>query len=182
MRAGFQAGQRCFRLANQPVRPQLLRHLQYSLHSGRGSTRGFTFGQHARYIFRRPPGPVKGGTAIFAAAALSPLAFVKIGEEPHGEDGRTSEEKMLQASREELENQVPAALRGSKGVRVGIWRFVDTWIVEPIATGLRFLHLVFIFAPVIAAVPMMWFGQRIPDRDNERSGTLLWYRFLVWSM
>ena len=107
---------------------------------------------------------------------------MKIGEEPHGEDGRTSEEKMLQASREELENQVPAALRGSKGVRVGIWRFVDTWIVEPIATGLRFLHLVFIFAPVIAAVPMMWFGQRIPDRDNERSGTLLWYRFLVWSM
>jgi len=89
---------------------------------------------------------------------------------------------MLQASREELENHVPAALRGSKGVRVGIWRFVDTWIVEPIATGLRFLHLVFIFAPVIASVPMMWFGQRIPDRDNERSGTLLWYRFLVWSM
>lgn len=181
MRAGLHAGQRCFRLANQPVRPQLLRQLQYSLHSGR-STRNFTFLQHAKFFFRRPPGPVKGGSALLAAAALSPLAFVKIGEEPHGEDGRTSEEKMLEISREELENYVPAPLRGSKTVRVGIWRFVDTWIVEPLATGLRFLHLVVIFAPVIASVPMMWFGQRVPERDNERSGTLLWYRFLVWSM
>jgi aarF domain-containing kinase len=113
---------------------------------------------------------------------LSPLAFVKISEEPNGDDGKTSEEKMLEISREELDNYVPAPLRGSKTVRVGIWRFVDTWIVEPLATGLRFLHLVVIFAPVIASVPMMWFGQRIADRDNERSGTLLWYRFLVWSM
>src|SRR4051812_15711560 len=103
MRAGLHAGQRCFRLANQPIRPQLLRQLQYSLHSGR-STRNFTFLQHARFFFRRPPGPVKGGSALLAAAALSPLAFVKIGEEPHGEDGRTSEEKMLEISREELDN------------------------------------------------------------------------------
>jgi aarF domain-containing kinase len=125
---------------------------------------------------------VKGGSALLAAAALSPLAFVKISEEPNGDDGKTSEEKMLEISREELDNYVPAPLRGSKTVRVGIWRFVDTWIVEPLATGLRFLHLVVIFAPVIASVPMMWFGQRIADRDNERSGTLLWYRFLVWSM
>lgn len=182
MRAGLHAGQKCFRFANQPLRPQLLRHIQYSLHSGR-STRNISFGQHAKYFFRRPPGPVKGGTALLAgAAALSPLAFVQISEQPHGDDGRTSEEKMLQASREELENYVPPHLRHSKKVRVGIWRFVDTWIVEPIATGLRFLHLVVIFAPVIVAVPIMWFGQRIPDRDNERSGTLLWYRFLVWSM
>lgn len=183
MSAGLHAGQRCFRFANQPLRPQLLRHLQYSLHSGR-STRNFTFGRTAKYFFRRPPAPIKGGgaTALLATAALSPLTFVAIGEQPHGEDGRTGEEKMLQASREELENYVPPPLRGSKKVRVGIWRFLDTWIVEPIATGLRFLHLVVIFAPVLIAVPMMWIGRRVPERDNERSGTLLWYRFLVWSM
>lgn len=184
MRAGLHAGQRCFRLAHQPIRPQLLRHLQYSLHSGRGA-RGFSFAQHAKYFFRRPPGPIKGGgggTALLAAAALSPLSFVAIGEQPHGEDGKTGEEKMLQASREELANYVPPPLRGSKKVRVGIWRFVDTWIVEPVATGLRFLHLVVIFAPVLLSVPIMWLGQRVPERDNERSGTLLWYRFLVWSM
>lgn len=181
MQAGLRAGQQCFRIANQPARPQLLRHLQFSLHSGR-SSRTFTFGQHANQFFRRPPGPVKGGSALLAAAALSPLTFVAMTEQPHGEDGRTSEEKMLQASREELENYVPPPLRGSKKYRVGIWRFVDTWIVEPIATGLRLLHLVVIFAPVIVSIPMMWFGKRLPDRDNERSGTLLWYRFLVWSM
>lgn len=89
---------------------------------------------------------------------------------------------MLEVSRKELEEQVPDQLKNSKKVRVTIWKFVDTWIVEPIATGFRFLHLVIIFVPVIATVPVMWFGARQADRDNERRGTLWWYGFLVASM
>jgi aarF domain-containing kinase len=42
--------------------------------------------------------------------------------------------------------------------------------------------LIFIFVPVIVTVPVIWFGQRQPERDNERSGTLWWYAFLVNGM
>ena len=177
MRAAFSAGRQCFRLGSQPIRPQVLRHIQYSLHSGR-TTR--TFWRSARHVFRKSPPPIKGGTALLAA--LSPTAFVSIGEDKDNDDGRTGEERMLDASREEIDNYVPERLRNSKGVRVKVWRFFDTWVVEPLATGLRFLHLVFIFVPVLATIPVIWFGQRLPDRDNERSGTIWWYGFLVSSM
>lgn len=114
-------------------------------------------------------------------AALSPLAFVELSEEEGG-DGETGEGRMLEASRQEIAEYVPEYLRGSRKIRRGIWRFFDTYIIEPIATGLRFLHLVFIFVPVIATVPIIWLGAKQKDRDDERSGTLWWYGFLVSSM
>ena len=86
------------------------------------------------------------------------------------------------ASRAELKEQVPKALRNSKKVRRGIYFFVDAYIIEPIFTGLRFLHLAFIFVPVLVTIPVIWLGKRQPDRDNERTGTLWWYGFLVRSM
>lgn len=89
---------------------------------------------------------------------------------------------MLEASRAELEQAVPKALRNSKKVRRSIYFFFEEYIIEPIATGFRFLHLVFIFVPVILAVPAIWLGPRRADRDNERSGTIWWYGFLVSSM
>lgn len=137
------------------------------------------FYQNARQFFRSPPPPVKGGTACLAA--LSPAAFIELSEEER-DDGKTGEEHMLEASRAELENYVPEYLRGSRKIRRSVWRFFDTYIVEPIATGFRFLYLVVIFVPVIATVPLMWLGAKNKDRDNERSGTLWWYGFLVRSM
>jgi aarF domain-containing kinase len=89
---------------------------------------------------------------------------------------------MLEASRKELDEHVPKRLQNSKRVRRGIYFFVEDWIIEPIATGVRFLHLVFIFVPVILAIPAVWIGQRQKERSNERSGTIWWYGFLVWSM
>ena len=89
---------------------------------------------------------------------------------------------MLAASRKELREQVPKSLQNSKKIRRGVYFFVDAYIVEPIATGLRFLHLVFIFAPVLVTIPVIWLGKRQPNKDNERSGTLWWYAFLVRSM
>ena len=47
---------------------------------------------------------------------------------------------------------------------------------------MRFLPLVIIFVPVIVTIPAIWIGARRVDRDNERSGTLWWYGFLVSSM
>lgn len=88
----------------------------------------------------------------------------------------------MAASRKELNEQVPKAIQNSKKYRRGIYFFVDMYIFEPIMTGLRFLHLAFIFIPVIVTIPAIWLGQRQPDRDNERSGTLWWYKFLVRSM
>jgi len=89
---------------------------------------------------------------------------------------------MLEASRKELDEQVPHALRHSTKYRRGIYFFIEDYIIEPIATGFRFLHLIIIFVPVIVTIPAIWLGSRQPDRDNERSGTLWWYGFLVGSM
>ncbi|TKA76471.1 hypothetical protein B0A49_02235 [Cryomyces minteri] len=116
--------------------------------------------QNARTFFRRPPSPAAGATVLLAA--LSPAAFVQLSEQDTN-DGKTAEQHMLDASRAEIAEYVPEYL-------------------QPIATGLRFLHLVFIFVPVIVTIPVIWLGSRQKDRDNERSGTLWWYGFLVSSM
>ncbi|KAI9700869.1 MAG: hypothetical protein M1836_002239 [Candelina mexicana] len=97
-------------------------------------------------------------------------------------DGKTGEAHMLEASRAEIENKLPENLHGVRKVLKEITIFVDSYIVEPIATGLRFLHLVIIFVPVMFTVPVIWVGSRVKERDSERSGTLWWYQFLVSSM
>ena len=131
-------------------------------------------------IFRKPPPrPPRGGTTLLAL--LSPAAFVQLSEEDTG-DGKTPEEHMLEASRAEIEKSIPDNLHGFRRAWRGLYLILDKYIYEPIATGFRFLHLVFIFVPVIAAVPLIWFGRRQKEHDNESTGTLWWYRFLVFSM
>jgi aarF domain-containing kinase len=115
------------------------------------------------------------------AATLSPAAFIKLGNEDH-ENGESGEEQMLRASREEIEKKLPDDLRGVRLFWGRICVFFDQYIYEPIATGLRLFHLAVIFVPVIITVPVIWVGRRLPDRDNERSGTLWWYGLLVRSM
>lgn len=121
-------------------------------------------------------------TGAAAGAALSPLAFVEIGNNQSGDGEKTHEEAMLEVSRKELEEQVPKALKNSTKYRRGVYFFVEDYIIEPIATAFRFLHLVIIFVPVIVTIPVIWLGARQADRDNERSGTLWWYGYLVLSM
>lgn len=98
------------------------------------------------------------------------------------EDGKTPEEHMLEASRAEIAKEVPEDVHGLRRVWKAIYLSVDAFIVEPIATTFRFLHLVIIFVPVLATMPLIWVGRRQKDRDNERFGTLWWYSFLVRSM
>lgn len=121
------------------------------------------------------------GAGVGAAAALNPAAFVRIGEEDQ-EDDKTGEQHMLAASRAEIDAEVPSFVEGSGGFTRGVYYYVDVYFWEPICTGLRFLHLVVIFVPVMVTVPVIWFGSRDPKRDNERGGTLWWYGFLVGSM
>ena len=139
----------------------------------------FTLPAKYRIPFRPPPKPPRGKIVVWSL--LSPAAFVALSEEDTG-DGKTPEEHMLEASRAEIAEDIPKELHGLRRACRGFCLIVDTFIVEPIATTFRFLHLVFIFVPVIATMPMLWLGARRPDRDNERGGTLWWYCFLVRSM
>ena len=95
---------------------------------------------------------------------------------------QTAEGRMLEASREEIKKQVSSDARGLRRFRDHIVVFLDLYIWEPICTGLRFLHLVVIFVPVMVSVPAIWVGKRNKTRGDERSGTLWWYSFLVRSM
>jgi aarF domain-containing kinase len=119
---------------------------------------------------------------LFASATLTPAAFVLLSQSDGSKDDKTGEELMLEASRHELDQQLPKAIEHSKGMRRRVYFFIDLYIYEPFCTTLRFFHLVIIFVPVIVTIPALWIGKRLPDRDNERSGTLWWYGFLVSSM
>ncbi|KAL9121335.1 MAG: hypothetical protein Q9187_002112, partial [Circinaria calcarea] len=142
-----------------------------------------TSGAHsalARFLLLLGSPSRAGGRVSRENRALSPAAFVKLSED-HG-DGKTGEEHMLEASRAEIEKGIPDDVHGMRRAWKGLVYIVDQWIFEPIATSLRFLHLVVIFVPVIFSVPAIWVGSRQKARDNERSGTLWWYGFLVHSM
>ena len=89
---------------------------------------------------------------------------------------------MLEASRAEIAKEVPEDVHGLKKVWKVVCLGVDLYIFEPVATTFRFLHLVVIFVPVLATIPVIWLGVRQRDQDNERTGTLWWYAFLVHSM
>lgn len=134
-----------------------------------------------RPVLRNPLRRFPRGKHTFWAVALSPAAFVQLSEEGD-EDGKSPEEHMLEASRAEIQKRVPDNIHGVRRVWTFFYLFVDTCIYEPIATGLRFLHLVVIFVPVLVTTPALWLGRRRKDRGNERTGTLWWYGFLVHSM
>lgn len=156
--------------------------------AARASTRPFANASSARRRFAPPK--LNSSTLLWSGAAtgaaggtlLSSLTFVEVANSTASNGDQTHEEAMLEASRKELDEQVPPALQNSVKYRRGIYFFLDDYIIEPLATGLRFLHLLVIFVPVIVTIPAVWIGSRQPDRDNERSGTLWWYGFLVGSM
>jgi aarF domain-containing kinase len=103
-------------------------------------------------------------------------------EKDNASTEQTFEGRMLEASRDEIKKEVSSDVRGFRRFKDSIFLFLDLYVWEPICTGLRFLHLVVIFVPVLVAVPAIWVGKRDKARGNERSGTLWWYWFLVRSM
>ena len=138
------------------------------------------YGNGGKSNFRTPPR--SRGLLFAAAVSLSPAAFVQLSEADNGGTELTAEGRMLEASRDEIKKKVGDDVHGFRRFGDSIIYLADVYIWEPICTGLRFLHLVVIFVPVMATVPALWIGSRDPNRDNERSGTLWWYWFLVKSM
>ncbi|OBT64872.1 hypothetical protein VE03_06419 [Pseudogymnoascus sp. 23342-1-I1] len=164
----------CLRQGLSQIRPSIARQAR---------TYGTTANRFAaaRAQFRRPP---NNGRKLLlgSVAALTPAFFVQLSEQDNDGTDNTGEERMLEASRAEIKKQLSDKDQGLFRVIKGIILFLDLNIWEPLCTGFRFLHLVIIFVPVLAAVPLIWIGRRQADQDHERSGTLLWYRFLVNSM
>ena len=167
----------------------------------RGRTATQTFGANLRCLrsrgyrasqWRSPEPPRRarlGRITLLAAgnsAALGTLAFVELSDRDATDSEATWESRLLEASRNELKAARLDRARNEPNKLMKVLRdivtLLDTYLWEPICTTTRFLHLAVIFVPVIFAVPIMWAGRRLPDRDNERSGTLLWYSFLVQSM
>ncbi|KAL9945811.1 hypothetical protein ACHAQF_008368 [Verticillium nonalfalfae] len=118
-----------------------------------------------------------GGTG-----ALGTAAFFELSQKDNEGTDQTGEGRMLEASRAEIKKKLDDNDVGFSRVWHSLLIGLDTYLVEPVMTGIRFLHLVIIFVPVIVTVPAIWFGARQPSRDNERSGTLWWYAFLVQAM
>ncbi|KAK5213305.1 hypothetical protein LTR41_000884 [Exophiala xenobiotica] len=139
-----------------------------------------SFSRWTRKYSLKDPRQRRYSPLLAAAAALSSAAFVEISED-HDEN-KTVEMQMLEASRREISKKVPEDAHGLRRFYKSIIYFLDQYIYEPFATGVRFLYLVVIFVPVIATVPIVFVGTRRKDRDNERSGTIWWYSFLVTAM
>ncbi|CAK7202018.1 hypothetical protein SEUCBS139899_004736 [Sporothrix eucalyptigena] len=120
-----------------------------------------------------------------SVAALGTSAFVELSEKDNKGTEYTTETRMLEVSRREIDNKRGRVHKDENGLRHAVHRIVavlDLYVWEPLCTCLRFLQLSCIFVPVIVAVPMIWVGQRHPDRDNERTGALWWYGLLVRGM
>jgi aarF domain-containing kinase len=122
------------------------------------------------------------GTLLAAATSLTPAVFVQLSEKENEGTEHTAESRMLAASRREIKKEVKADVYGWRRVRDSVIVFADVYFWEPLCTGLRFLHLVVIFVPVIVCVPAIWVGRRVKERNGERTGTLWWYWFLVKGM
>ncbi|KAG6056994.1 hypothetical protein E4U17_001802 [Claviceps sp. LM77 group G4] len=120
--------------------------------------------------------------ASAGAATLSAGAFIELSNKDNGAPHETGELRMLEVSRDEIRNTIGENEHGLYRIAHKIVLLLDMYVWEPLWTGFRFLQLVVIFVPVIATVPALWLGPRQPERDNERSGTLWWYGFLVKSM
>ncbi|KAL9602740.1 MAG: hypothetical protein Q9219_001583 [cf. Caloplaca sp. 3 TL-2023] len=143
------------------------------------SSSGWTRAQK-RFTFRNPSGGNQRQPKVLYAL-LTPAAFVRLSEEDNG-DGKTPEEHMLEASREEIKKEIPKSAHGLLKAWKAFCLFLDLYLYEPMATGFRFLHLAVIFVPVIVTIPAIWLGRRVKEQDSERAGTLWWYNFLVRSM
>jgi hypothetical protein len=147
----------------------------------------FTSRDRTRPSFRRffrQPRQTQLLIALSTAASI-PIIQRKAKEDEEDDVELTLEQSLLDTSEEERRGQA-YGINKDKSIFYRAFRYVKItlirYIFEPIATGLRFIQLVFIFIPVLATIPVIFIGPRIAEFDNERTGTLWWYKFLVRQM
>ncbi|KAK3904225.1 hypothetical protein C8A05DRAFT_42664 [Staphylotrichum tortipilum] len=117
--------------------------------------------------------------AVMGGGLAAAAAFVDVAENEGDDTGEKFPPDFPRAAIRSIGSENEDTSR-SLGRRVIL--LLDVYIWEPVCTGFRFLQLLVIFVPVILTVPAIWVGARIPERDNERPGTLWWYGFLVQAM
>lgn len=101
-------------------------------------------------------------------------------------DGDTYESGLFLSSQQELEEEIAAYRKERLDRRLGFifkigFAFHD-YIWEPLVTVGRLFELTIIFLPIVITIPITWFGKRNPQKHNERSGALLWYKILRFSL
>ena len=112
-------------------------------------------------VYLSPPKPLML-SAFFASPRLIPLRS-------RDEDTDNAETQMVINSPDEEDRTLLSR----------IIRFLRDTIWEPFLTARRFVHLFFIFIPVIVSSPAILFGQPEKRFGGERSGAIWWYDYLV---
>lgn len=83
-------------------------------------------------------------------------------------------------SRNELLILSPSELHLSLSERICSFFLDHIW--EPILTARRFIHLFFLFAPVILSSPMLLVGSSQDKLQGDRWGAVWWYNYFVAQM
>ncbi|KAK6346465.1 hypothetical protein TWF730_010784 [Orbilia blumenaviensis] len=139
-----------------------------------------------RFTFLRKILPSPRSSILFTSTSiflLSPIATTTDDDDDtqHTEPP-TQDLRLLAESEEETRRQTDGHGHVIRGVLQDVAYYLHAFILEPVATSLRFLHLALLFLPVIISMPAIWMGPRLPLRDGERAGTIWWYGYLVRSM
>ena len=161
-----------------PSRPTVgSRYFSGNLFTSRDRTRS-----SSRRFFQQPR---QTQLLIALSAAASIPIIQRKAKEDEDDIELTLEQSLLDTSEEERRVQA-YGINKDRSIFYRAFRYIKItlirYIFEPIATGLRFIQLVFIFIPVLATIPVIFIGPRVAEFDNERTGTLWWYKFLVRQM
>jgi aarF domain-containing kinase len=109
-----------------------------------------------------------GGLGFTTLAFAAPIAASTTTSSSSG-DGSTLESRLLAASEEEKKDITEL----SSFQKLRVWLMEHLW--EPIATSVRFVTLLVIFAPVILTAPVVLLRE-------SKAGQTWWYAFLVQSL
>lgn len=75
-----------------------------------------------------------------------------------------------------------SAYEPPRPISLKIVYLVRYYVVEPISTGLRFLHLCVYFLPLMLTSPMLLVGKPDPRLKGDRWGAVWWYDLLTAQM
>ncbi|KAI9291455.1 ABC1-domain-containing protein [Neoconidiobolus thromboides FSU 785] len=88
----------------------------------------------------------------------------------------------LQQDSEPLPDLITIKKLESTNIIIQLWNefiiLLDQWIIEPIKVSFRFLYLTYTFLPLILTFPIVYYGDRVIEKENETMGSLWWFNLL----